>query len=149
MKHFPNFRDLERVHGITWHDLVELEPDLAELLRSAHCVGSLCHRWSDVEAAFTAVRNSLSKLVGFAGRHHRHPLLGSPAAYEVAYWKLYDAAAALVLAAEKGGEERRVGTVHGAAEEDITARLGTRWPRDVPLPPERSSTSDTNERAVA
>jgi hypothetical protein len=32
MKPYPTFRDLERRHGVTWHELVELEPWLAELL---------------------------------------------------------------------------------------------------------------------
>jgi hypothetical protein len=49
-----------------------------------------------VERFFSPLRNSLAGLVGFAGKHHRHPVLGSAGAYEVAYWRLYDAVAGLL-----------------------------------------------------
>jgi anti-anti-sigma factor len=54
------------------------------------------------EALDRPVRNELAGLVGFAGRHHRHPVLGSVGAYEVAYWKLYGAVTGL-LPARAGG----------------------------------------------
>jgi hypothetical protein len=38
MQTFPDIRYLERTHGVTWHELVELEP------RLAHCCGSLVKR---------------------------------------------------------------------------------------------------------
>jgi hypothetical protein len=49
-----------------------------------------------VEGVFGPVRNELRALIGFAGRHYRHPVLGSPEAYRVAYSKLHDAVAGLL-----------------------------------------------------
>jgi hypothetical protein len=105
MKAYPNYRDLERVHGITWHDLVGLEPTLAELLWAARQACVTCRRWSDVERAFARIRDTLAGLVGFAGRNHRHRVLGSAGAYDVAYWKLYDAMAGLLPVRAGGAEE--------------------------------------------
>jgi hypothetical protein len=96
MKPYPNFRDTERLSGITWGDLNALEPRLEELLWAARAASATCRRWSDVDRVFAPIRNTLTELVGFAGSHHRHPVLGSAGAYQVAYWKLYDAVAALL-----------------------------------------------------
>jgi hypothetical protein len=104
MKPYPNYRDLERCHGITWHDLVDLEPALAELLWQAREACVLCHSWSDVEGVFAPVRAALTQLVGFARKKRWHPVLGGVGAFEVAYWKLYDAVAGL-LAVPAGGSE--------------------------------------------
>jgi hypothetical protein len=127
MKHHLNFRDLERTHGINWHELVDLEPKLAQLLWEAHRTGAPCRRCLDVDQAFTPVRNALTRLVGFAGKNRWHPVLGSPAAYDVAYWKLYDAVAALVppVGAEPAEQEQ---------QEGIVSSIGAKWPRYVPLP---------------
>jgi hypothetical protein len=35
-------------------------------------------------------------LVGLAGKHRDHPVLGTVGAYEVAYWRLNDAVAGLL-----------------------------------------------------
>jgi hypothetical protein len=99
MKPYPNFRDVERRAGITWHDLVELDSRLAALLWEARRACVNCRRWSDVDRAFSPIRNALSGLVGFAGRSCRHRVLSSSGAYEIAYWKLYDAVAGLLPAA--------------------------------------------------
>jgi hypothetical protein len=96
MTPYPNFRHLERLAGVTWHELVGLEPRLAELLWGARQACVNCRRWSDVERFFSPIRNTLAGLVGFAGKHHRHAVLGSAGAYEVAYWRLYDAVAGLL-----------------------------------------------------
>ena len=42
MNLYPNFRDVERLSGITWQDLVELEPRLGELLWRARQAGASC-----------------------------------------------------------------------------------------------------------
>jgi hypothetical protein len=105
MKNYPNFRVLERCHGVTWHDLVELEPRLADLLWEARQACVACSRWSDVDRAFAPIRDTLSKLVGFAGKKCLHPVLGSAGAYDVAYWKLYDAVAGLLPVRPSGSEE--------------------------------------------
>jgi anti-anti-sigma factor len=86
-------------HGntfLTWAQLAELEPQLQTLLWQARAVGAGCRTPDDVSQLFRPVRNDLVALVGFFGRHHRHPILGSAGAYQVAYSKLYDAVAGLV-----------------------------------------------------
>jgi hypothetical protein len=89
MHTYPDIGNLERTHGITWNELVELEPKLAQLLWEARRACLSCRRWSDVDRIFFPMRNSLAELVGFSRRHHWHPVLASLGAYEVAYWKLY------------------------------------------------------------
>jgi hypothetical protein len=105
MRPYPNFRDLEKQSGITWHDLVELESRLTKLLWDARHACVNCRRWSEVEQAFAPIRNALTELLGFAGTHHRHPVLGTPGAYQIAYWKLYDAVAGLLPYHAPGAEE--------------------------------------------
>jgi hypothetical protein len=99
---YPNVDAVQRTFGITWGQLVELEPRLETLLRGARAGGARCHTFADVDRVFGPVRNELAGLLGFAGEHHRHPVLGSVAALEVAYWKLYDAVAGLVAGRAAG-----------------------------------------------
>ena len=96
MAPYPNFRDMERLSGITWGELAALEPRLGDLLWVARGACVTCRRWSDVERVFAPIRTTLAELVGFAGKHHRHHVLGTAGAYQVAYWKLYDAVAGLL-----------------------------------------------------
>jgi hypothetical protein len=126
MRPYPNFRDLERLWGITWRDLAELEPELGGLLCGARQACVTCRRWSDVDRAFAPIRNTLAGLVGLAGKNSRHPVLGGPGAYEVAYWKLYDAVAGLLPGRPGGGEgapEKQRG--EGAAETCPTGSAAT------------------------
>jgi hypothetical protein len=104
MKPYPNFRDVERLWDITWADLTALEPRLEELLWAARAASATCRRWSDVDRVFAPIRNILTELVGFAGRHHRHSVLGDARAYQIAYWKLFAAVAGL-LPVRAGVEE--------------------------------------------
>jgi hypothetical protein len=134
MKEYPSYRDLERMHGLSWHDIADMEPRLAALLCEAHRAGAVCRRWSDVESAFAPLRGHLATLVGFCGKHRWHPILGSQPAYDVAYWKLYDAVAALVPGAQPTEREQPADLADAAAMDDLIARAGTRWPRFVPLP---------------
>jgi hypothetical protein len=99
MHSLPNICDLERTHRITWNELVDLEPKLAQLLWESRQACVNCRRLPDVDRIFARIRNSLSELVGFARRHHWHPVLSSLGAYEVAYWKLYGTVTALLPAA--------------------------------------------------
>jgi anti-anti-sigma factor len=92
----PNGNDVQGTFEVTWDQLVELEPQVEQLLWRARMTGGPCRTFADVDRAFDPVRNDLAELIGFAGKHRRHPVLGSPVAYEVAYWKLYDAVAELV-----------------------------------------------------
>jgi hypothetical protein len=105
MKPYPNIRDMERPAGITWGDLTTLEPRLEELLWAARRASVSCRRWSEVDPAFVPFRSALTELIGFAGGHHRHPVLGSAGAYQVAYWKLYDAVAGLLPCSADYAEE--------------------------------------------
>jgi hypothetical protein len=108
MNRYPNVRDLERIHGVAWLDLAEREPKLPALLWRAREAGASCRQFSDVAQVFSPIRNTLSELVGLAAPCSRHPVLGSVGAYEVAYWKLYDAVAGMlprpVAVAEKPTE---------------------------------------------
>jgi anti-anti-sigma factor len=94
-KGYPSVRDVERTHGVTWFQLVELEPQVERLLWRARLAGAKWRPFLAVERIFGPVREELAGLIGFFGKHRTHPVLGSVGAYEVAYWKLYDAVAAL------------------------------------------------------
>ena len=91
MSPIPKVRDLERAHGVTWHELAGLEPRLNELLRQARAAGAGCRGQEEIRRAFAPFRDAAAELVGFRGRHRGHPVLGSVGAYEVAYWRLHDA----------------------------------------------------------
>jgi anti-anti-sigma regulatory factor len=92
---------------LTWARLVELEPQLETLLRRAREAGTGCRTFTDADRAFSPVRHELTALIGFAGQHHRHPVLGSTEAYQVAYSKLYDAVAGLLPSRADRTEENR------------------------------------------
>jgi anti-anti-sigma factor len=92
----PKFRDLEKMHGVTWAELAGLEPRLAELLWQARAAGAGCHSWEEVPQAFAPFRHAVAEVVGFRSGHSEHPVLGSVGAYEVAFWRLRDAVAGLL-----------------------------------------------------
>jgi hypothetical protein len=94
--HTPKVQDLERAHGVTWGQLADLEPQLAELLWQARAAGTGCRGWDDVSRLFAPFRNRLAELIGFMSRNSRHPILASVGAYEVAYWRLHEAIAGLL-----------------------------------------------------
>jgi hypothetical protein len=110
MSCYPSFRDAESFSGITWRDLTALEPALEGLLFEALRASTCCRRWTDVDRLFAPIRNALAELVGFAGRHRHHSVLGSVGAYQIAYWKLYDAVAGLLprrsIAMDEANENR-------------------------------------------
>jgi anti-anti-sigma factor len=99
---FSKLAEVERAHGVTWSRLVELEPQLENLLRQAREAGARCYTVGDVAQAFGPIRNDLAGLIGFAGRRHRHVVLGSAGAYHVAYTKLNEAVAGLIPAHVNG-----------------------------------------------
>jgi hypothetical protein len=103
---YPEVNAVQRAFRITWDKLVELEPQLETLLRRAQTAGAGCRTFTDVDRVFGPVRNELADLIGFSGKHHNHPVLGSVAALEVAYWKLYDAVAGQVAGRDTGAEAR-------------------------------------------
>jgi hypothetical protein len=127
----PNYRDLERCYGVTWHELVEREPRLAELLWQARQAYARCRRWADVDREFPPINLALQKLIGFSGKNRWHPVLGSVGAYEVAYWKLYDAVAGLLPVRSAAAEE-----MAEMRQEDTT-------------PESRCTTSDPSRDTVA
>ena len=130
MEPYRNFRHLEKLFGVAWRDLVALEPMLEELLGTARQTSAIRRRWADVDQSFAPIRNTLAGLVGFTGKHHGHPVLGSTKAYEIAYWKLYDAMIGS-LPARSGGVE----AIRAARKFSPTLSI-SRWPRYVPLPTE-------------
>jgi hypothetical protein len=93
---YPDVDAVQRTFGVTWGQLVDLEPRLETLLERARTAGARCRTFADVARVFGPVRNELAELVGFAGEHRSHAVLGSVGALEVAYWKLYDVVAGLV-----------------------------------------------------
>jgi hypothetical protein len=96
MNHIPKVHELEQTHGVTWTQLAGLEPRLDELLWKARADGARCRCRAEAERVFAPLRNTLGELVGFLAGQGRHPVLGSVGAYEVAYWRLYDAVAGLL-----------------------------------------------------
>jgi hypothetical protein len=90
---------------LTWAQLVDLEPGLETLLWRAREAGACCRTFTEVDRVFGPVRNELTALIGFAGQHHRHPVLGSTEAYQVAHSKLYHAVAGLVTSHAARPEE--------------------------------------------
>ncbi|HKB36374.1 MAG TPA: hypothetical protein VKD72_07970 [Gemmataceae bacterium] len=119
MKTSPSFRDLEFIHGVTWQELTELEPRLGELLCVARDACLTCRCWSDVGRAFAPIQNTLAELVGFASKNHRHPVLCRRGAYQVAFWKLYEAVAGLLLGRAAGAEEAP------EKQEETVAKIGS------------------------
>lgn len=93
MRDVRNVKDMERIHGVRWVDLVEQEPELNHLLKIARMVGDCCQNWRDVERGWTQFKNDVAGLVGYFGKHRGHPILGTVAAYDVTYWKLHNAVA--------------------------------------------------------
>jgi anti-anti-sigma factor len=108
-KLLPNVYDLERTHGVTWFQLAELEPQVERLLWRARLAGAKWRPFMDVERIFGPVREELAGLIGFSGKHHRHPVLGSAGAYAVAYGKLYEAVAGLPPGADGGASNSQSG----------------------------------------
>jgi hypothetical protein len=102
---YPSVNDVQRTFGVTWRQLVEQEPQLEALLRRAQLARAGCRGCGDVERGFGPLRNDLAALIGFAGKHRGHPVLGSAGAYEVAYWKLHNAVAGLAPGRGAGAEE--------------------------------------------
>jgi hypothetical protein len=96
MNHIPKVQDLERAHGLTWGQLVGLEPQLEKLLWQARAAGARCRCWQDVKRVFAPFAGTLAELIGFCGRYSRHPLLGSVGAYDIAYWRLHEAVCGLL-----------------------------------------------------
>jgi hypothetical protein len=103
-KQYPSVEDVQRVYGVAWAQVVEMEPRVESLLWSARLAGANCRTFTDVARVFGPLRTELARLVGFAGKHQRHPVLGSTGAYEVAYWKLYDAVAGSLPGGAGGAE---------------------------------------------
>lgn len=141
MEPYRNFRHLEKLFGVTWRDLVALEPALEELLGTARETSDICRRPADVDWFFVSMGNELAGLVGLTGKNHGHPVLGSAKAYEIAYWKLYDAVAELLPARSGRTEAFR------AAKERSPILPITRWPRYVPLPTEKGVTSNREDQS--
>jgi hypothetical protein len=130
MHAYQSFTDLEKLFGVTWRDLADLEPKLGELLWAARQASATCRRRSDVDRVFAPIRTALGELVGFAGTNRRHPVLGGTGAYQVAYSKLYDAVAGLLRGrpsgAAEGPEKQRPETVAEPCPAETAAAAAAR-----------------------
>jgi hypothetical protein len=124
MQDYPRVQELEDLHGITWGELVDLEPQLDQLLRKASIAGAACRDRSGAARVFAPFRNALPELIGFSGTHRGHPVLGSLGAYEVAYWKLYDTIAGLLPPPDQGGRAKAAGA-RVALSADLATRVAT------------------------
>jgi anti-anti-sigma regulatory factor len=100
-----NRDDAQCTAGVTWAQLVELEPRLETLLWQARGAGAGCHSCDDVNRAFRTLRDELAALIGFNGQHRQHSILGGPVAYQIAYSKLHDAVAGLLSGRSSYNEE--------------------------------------------
>jgi hypothetical protein len=122
---YPNVNDVQRTFGISWSHLVELEPLLETLLERVRLAGPGRRTITDVDRVFGPLRNELDALIGFAGKHHRHPVLRSVGAYEVAYWTLYDAVVRLLsgraASAQEAAAKQRGGTIPGHCPSELAS----------------------------
>src|SRR5262249_45366975 len=122
---YPNVNDVQHTFGVSWDQLVELEPLLETLLERVKLAGPGSRTFTDVDRSFGPLRNELAALIGFAGKHHRHPVLGSVGAYEVAYWTLYDAVVRLLsgraASAQEAAAKQRDGTVPGRCPSELAS----------------------------
>jgi hypothetical protein len=102
---YPNVNDVKRTFGISWSQFVKLEPQLETLPGRVRLAGARSRNLADVDRVFGQLRNEIVALIGFAGKHYSHPILGSAGAYEVAYWTLYDAVVRLLSGRTAGAQE--------------------------------------------
>jgi hypothetical protein len=114
---YPNVHDVQHTFGVSWQQLVQIEPELENLLERVRLAPSGGRAFSDLHEVFDPLRDELASLIGFAGKHHNHPVLGSAGAYEVAYWTLYNAVARLLTG-------RAANTPGVSATEQEATRLG-------------------------
>jgi hypothetical protein len=101
---YPNVNDVQRTFGVSWAQLVELEPELETLLGQVRLADACFRTFADADRVFGPLRDELAALIGFAGKHYGHPVLGSAGAYEVAYWTLYDAVVRLLSGRAAGAQ---------------------------------------------
>ncbi len=89
MKDFTHVKEMERIHGLHWEQLVEIEPRLDQLLESARSV--FCRNWEDVHRGFSQFKTDIHHLT--RSIVNRYPSLEGHAVYDVMYWKLHNAVA--------------------------------------------------------
>jgi hypothetical protein len=84
---------IEKMHKLTWEQLVELEPRLDDLLFQAELTRPEPDEAEDFnyEGAWGRFKQPIANLVGYFRRDNCDPQLKTNAAYDVAYWKLWHA----------------------------------------------------------
>lgn len=83
---------------ITWKKMVELEPELGELLERIqrfvpgknYCRNRTWYGHWIRNERIPGFKAHMKSLVGFCSYHKNDPILGSEMAYRIAYRKLYD-----------------------------------------------------------
>lgn len=85
-------KTIEKMHRLTWEELVELEPQLDGLLFQVELSRPMPDEAEDFnyEVCWGRFKQPLAELVGWH-RRHGEPDLRTQAAYDVAYWKLWHA----------------------------------------------------------
>lgn len=86
-----DIKHLEEHHGITWEELVELEPRLDGLLSEVQDARPLNKRRFNYEIAWGRFKNPITDLVGYFRHDDCDPRLKTVGAYEVAYYTLWHA----------------------------------------------------------
>jgi hypothetical protein len=86
-------KTIEKMHRLTWEELVELEPQLDGLLFQVELSRPTPDEAEDFnyEVCWGRFKQPIANLVGYLRRDNCDPRLKTNAAYDVAYWKLWHA----------------------------------------------------------
>jgi hypothetical protein len=84
---------MERIHGLTWKQQVDVEPELEKVVNIARMVGSACRTWLDVLRGFSQFHNDVERLTRSIVRNNPNLALNGTAVWDVIYWKLHNAVA--------------------------------------------------------
>jgi hypothetical protein len=93
MRDSRSVKDMERIHGLRWEQLVEQEPELERLLKIARGVGDACRTWNDVLRGFSQFKNDVDRLTRAIVTRSPAPAPNGTAVWDVIYWKLHNAVA--------------------------------------------------------
>ena len=93
MKDSRSVKDMVRIHGLRWEQLVVQEPELERLLKIAKMVGYACRTWNDVLKGFSQFKNEVDRLTRTIVNRSPAPAPNGTAVWDVIYWKLHNAVA--------------------------------------------------------
>ena len=93
MKDSRSAKEMEKMHGLSWNQLVEQEPELERVLKIARMVGDGCRTWDDVQMRFSQFKNDVDRLTRSIVHQSPAPKPNGTAIWDVIYWKLHNAVA--------------------------------------------------------